>query len=205
MAVQNSLTQISDGDQLNSGYFNENGFFYVGATDSSGSDHTHNAESWALKRTFAFTGLSTNYHIIGLELENLSLTHSENNAYEEGLLGIIITDGTTYLSPSPLEINTVDNPIEQIFINSPPCWEAVSAGTPKTILQSSVSNKPVTIGKLSIPIPINSMTGVTSYSVLFYLYSNLTVANTVTLTKGFKVRLIVCKRPQDLGTSVVQS
>lgn len=199
-----SGVNTSFSSELNSN-FSQLGTWYVEDTDSSGSPITHSTTTPTLKRTFAFTGLTADYHITSLELEDISITDSSSNGSDRSYLGIIITDGTNYYSPYVPSGSDTDLPADYRWA-LPTHWDVVSAGTPSRILSCGTSpNETATIDRISIPIPVGMLTGATSYSVLIYLWATQTAANTVTLQNAFTVRLVFDKIPRDLGTSVSQS
>lgn len=203
MANRTSLTQVADGDILSQGYFNEIGVFYVEAVDSGGASYTHNAASWSKERTFTFSGLSTNYQIVAIELEDVTLTDSSSNNNDYHNMGIIVKNvtGNTYHAPNGNFVSTIAGTGAPI-ITFPPCWDTTTDGAAiaLTTLQGTA-----TIDAITIPVPVGYLTGSTSYEVQVYLFASQTAANTVTLTNGFTVRLVLTKRAQDLGTSVSQA
>lgn len=204
MAVHDSVTQVADGDQLDDGYFNEHGFFFVEATDDTGSDQTHSTGTLTKKRTFSFTGLSTNYQVVALELEDVTLADSSGNAADHGDLYVKIDDGTTHYSLNTPATSgfggTTDSVLEF------PHWEisnaTFNAGNETAFFITTGTS---TIKRISVPLAVGMMTGVTSFDVEFWLAATQVAANTVTLTQSWKVRLVVQKRPQDLGTTVTQA
>jgi len=201
MAAEGEFPKIN-GDIFYAGDANLIGTFYVERTDTNASDLTHNTATWTLKQTFTFSGLTADWQLVRIEFDDISLSDSSANSNDYSRLGIIITDGTSYWSPLTDRVANIPSNAGVEHLVSPYYVDEVAASTPQEFTRLQTTR---VLDHTTINIPVNLITGVTSYDVELYLAATQTAANTVTMTKGYTVRLVFSKLVQDLGTSTSQS
>lgn len=203
MANRTSFVEVADGDQLSQGYFNEIGEFYVEHTDTGGP-YTHNAATTNLERTYTFSGLSTNYELRALEFDTLALSDSSANSNDYSIMSVEVSDGTNVWSPVANNVANIPSGVANSPRTTAPFyWDVTSAGSPSQFMSTQSSTS---VDHVSVPVPMNMITGSTSYTVKIYLFATQTSANTATLAAGFTVRLVFRKRaPRNLGTSTAEA
>lgn len=194
MTNQTQLTQVSDGDQLSEGYFNEIGLFTAELADSSAGNYTKtNTASWSTMTTFTFSNFETNYEVLQIYVRGIDASVSLG-ATGRSWLGLKVSDGTT---TRYFQQNLGDDSSGTEFSAR---WSDTEE---LTGIMSMAGNGAIggTSSDFFFQLPANMLSG-TTYTVEIRWYAPST--GTLTVTNGFTVGMLLHKRLQSVG-SVAQS
>lgn len=154
MANRTTFVEVSDGDQLSEGYFNEIGGIYLEASDTSGTDFTQVSSGTPiinLARTFVFTTPESSYRLRSIYARDISFSQ-DNSA----ILVMDITDGTdTYT----LKYDGA----------SPPEFLSGAATTNSTT--GFISGTGYYDATPAIMVPYNLFAATTSHTIRLYVYT----------------------------------